>query len=57
MARPSAQHLGSPKRGRPDVKMLITAPDIGVRVNDLVMPASGRYPCAGMASLPRASIL
>ena len=31
-ARPSAQHLGSPKRERPDVNRFVTAPDIGVRV-------------------------
>ena len=31
MARPSAQHLGSPK-GRADVKLFVAALDIGVRV-------------------------
>jgi hypothetical protein len=43
--------------GRPDVKLSITAPDSGVRVKWAVIPASGLYPCAGMASLPRASCL
>jgi hypothetical protein len=45
-----------PKR-RPDVKIAITTPDRGVRVKYLVIPASGFYPCAGMASLPWVSCL
>jgi len=43
--------------GRPDVKIPIAAPDSRVRVNLSIIPASGLYPCAGMASLPRASCL
>jgi hypothetical protein len=30
--------------GRPDVKLFITAPDSGVRVKSLVIPASGFIP-------------
>jgi hypothetical protein len=43
--------------GRPDVKLSITAPDTGV---PLIFPSYRPlrfYPCAGMASLPRASCL
>jgi hypothetical protein len=42
---------------RPDVNISVAAPDSWVRVIIAVIPASGLYPCAGMASLPRASCL
>jgi len=51
LAGPHQAASRKPKR-RPDVKGVVAAPDNGVRVNSAVIPASGFYPCAGMASLP-----
>jgi hypothetical protein len=42
---------------RPDVNISVAAPYSGVRVKWAVIPASGFYPCAGMARIARASCL
>jgi hypothetical protein len=49
LAGPHQAAPRKPKR-RPDVISTVAAPDRGVSVINLVMPASGFYPCTGMAS-------
>jgi len=58
LAGPRQAASRKPKR-RPDVIADIVAPDSVVRVINLVIPASGFYPCclADMASLPRVSCM
>jgi hypothetical protein len=56
LAGPHQAASRKPKR-RPYVIYRVAAPDSGVHVIALVIPASGFYPCAGMASLPWVSCL